>query len=285
VVGGMAGLALRLIASTMVFGKPFFYKAGLILDPAGILERLPTYFMMVMVMWPGGLLIVHFYRGRRWPELIGSVNLLLLFYIIQGFWMGGVSLPRQVILMSRYVFPLLPLMALAASEVLPRFWRWLRARAPAARWPLLEAVATGLLVFWIGGVAVASVVVHPVHTRWSSTMVQIRDAIAAHTDPDGVLVTHIELARKFIYFINWKYLPTSRKDLTLEDAMRIAERVGSFKIVFLERTDGAYGIEQARLNEEFLSRIEPMKPVLELDRRFSPIERLRIWRVSLPPTP
>jgi hypothetical protein len=183
------------------------------------------------------------------------------------------------------VFPLLPLMALAASEVLPRFWRWLRARTPAARWPLLESVATGLLVFWIGGVAVASVVVHPVHTRWSSTMVQIRDAIAAHTDPDDVLVTHIELARKFIYFSDWKYLPTSRKDLTLEDAMRIAERVGSFKIAFLERTDGAYGIEQARLNEEFLRQIEPMKPVLEFDRRFSPIERLRIWRVSLPPTP
>jgi hypothetical protein len=115
-------------------------------------------------------------------------------------------------------------------------------------------------------------------------MAEIREAIAAHTDPDGVIVTHVELARKFIDPYDRKYLPASRDDMTLEQAMELATRVGGFQIVLLERTDGAYGIAQAALNEEFLARIEPMKPELEYDRRFSPIERLRIWRVNPPET-
>ena len=116
-------------------------------------------------------------------------------------------------------------------------------------------------------------------------MAEIREAIAAHTDPDGVIVTHVELSRKFIDEYDRQYLPTHREDLTLEQAMELAQRVGGFQIVLLERTDGAYGIEQAALNEEFLARIEPMKPALEFDRRFSAIERLRIWRVHPPQPP
>ena len=207
----------------------------------------------MLVLWPGGLLLVQFYRGRRRLELILAVNLFLLFYVLQGYFMWGVSLPRQVILTARYMFPILPLMALAAADVLPRLWRRIRESTPTPRRQTLEAVAAGVLTLWIGGVAVAAVAIHPVHAAWSSTMAQIRDAIASHTDPDGVIVTHIEFARKFIDEYDRKYLPTSREDVTLEDAMNLAKRVGSFQIVLLERTDGTYGIEEAALNAEFLA--------------------------------
>ncbi len=284
VVGGVLGLSLRLISSTIVYGEPFFYKAAPRLDLTQVLERLPVYLATVLVLWPGGLLLVQFYRGRRRLELILAVNLFLLFYLLQGFFMWGVSMPRQVLLTARYVFPILGLMALAAADVFPRLWRWIRESRPSPRRGALEAaVATGL-VLWMGGIAVAAVAVHPIHAAWSSTMVEIREAIAAHTDPNDVMVTHIELARKFIGWDDRKYIPTSRKGMTLEDAMDIAKRVGSFQIVLLDRTDGSYGFEQAALNEEFLARIEPMKPTLEFDREFSPIERLRIWRVD-PPAP
>lgn len=285
VAGGLLGLAVRLISTTLVFGKPFFYKSAPSLDLAGALDRLPTYLATVLVLWPGGLLLVQFYRGRRRFELILAVNLFLLFYVLQGFFMWGVSLSRQVILTARYMFPILPLMALAAADVLPRLWRRIREATPMPRRQTLEAVAAGVLLLWMGGVAVAAVAVHPLHAAWSSTMAEIREAIAAHTDPGGVIVTHVEFARKFIDEYDRKYLLASREDMTLEQAMDLAKRVGGFQIVLLERTDGAYGIEQAALNAEFLARVEPMKPALEFDRRFSPIERLRIWHVNPPETP
>jgi hypothetical protein len=285
VAGGLLGLAVRLISTTLVFGQPFFYKSAPTLDLAGALDRLPTYLATVLVLWPGGLLVVQFYRGRYRLELILAVNLFLLFYLLQDFFMWGVSLPRQVILTARYVFPILPLLAIAHAEVLPRLWSRLREATPTPRRRRLETAAAAVLALWIAGVAAAAVAVHPLHAAWSSPMAQIREAIAEHTDPDGVIVTHVEFARKFIDEYDRKYLPTARADLTLEQATDLARRVGGFQIVLLERTDGAYGIEQAALNEEFLARIEPMKPVLEFDRRFSPIERLRIWRVNPPETP
>jgi hypothetical protein len=284
VVGGVLGLSLRLITSTLIYGGPFFYKSAPRLDLSLALERLPIYLTTVLVLWPGGLLLVQFYRGRRRLELILAVNLFLLFYVLQGFFMWGVSLPRQVTLTARYMFPILPLMALATADVLPRLWRRVRESTPAPRRQTLEAAAACALVLWMGAVAVAAVAVHPVHAAWSSPMLQIREAIAAHTDLNGVMVTHVNLARKFIAWNDRKYVPIPRERLTLEDAMDLANRVGSFQVVLVERTDGPFGIDEVAANEEFLARIEPMKPTLEFDHVFSPIDRLRIWRVEAPQT-
>jgi len=280
VAGGLLGVAVRLLSSTVVFGAPFFYKAPYIFDLGGLPERLPTYLLTVLVFMPGGLLLVQFYRGRRWPELIVAVNLFVLLYLLQGYFMGGTSPLKRMVLTARYMFPILPLVALAAADVVPRFWRRLRERSPGAHRKALEAGGAGALALWVGTVAVAAVVVHPVYAAWSSTQGQIRDAIESNTDPAGVLVTNIEFTRKFMNEFDSKYLPISREGMSPDIAMDLATRFGSFRIVLLDRNDGPYGFEQARLNAEFMASIEPMKPALLFDREMTATDRLRVWRVD-----
>jgi hypothetical protein len=280
VVGGLLGMAVRLLSSIIVFGEAFFYKSPYIFDLGALPDRLPTYLLTVLVLIPGGLLLVQFYRGRRWPELVASVNLFLLFYLLQEYFMSGTSSLKRIILTARYILPILPLMALAAAEVMPRLWRRLLELTPTPRRKKLETAVAGVLALGIGGVAVAAVAVHPLHAAWSSTQAQIRDAIESHTDPDVVLVAHIAFTRKFIDELDRKYFVLSRDQVTPEVAMDLAERFGSFNIVLLDRSDGPYGIQEIANNAKFIASLEPMNPILLFDREMSTTERLRIWRVD-----
>ena len=280
IVGGLLGVAVRLLSSAIVFGKPFFYKSPYIFDLSALPERIPTYLLTVLVLMPGGLLLVQFYRGRRWPELVASVNLFVLFYLLQEYFMSGTSPLKRIVLTARYMLPILPLMALAAADVVPRLWRRLLEWTPTTRRKTLEAVVAGVLALGIGGVAVAAVAANSIYAAWSSTQAQIRDAIESHTDPDGVLVAHIAFTRKFIGELDRKYLVVSRDLVSPDVAMDLAVRFGSFHIVLLDRSDGPYGIQEIANNAKFIASIEPMNPILLFDREVNATERLRIWRVD-----
>jgi len=280
VVGGLLGVAVRLLSSTIVFGEPFFYKAPYRIDLSALLDRLPLYLLALLVFVPGGLVLVLLYRGRRWPELVVAVNLFVLLYLLQEYFMWGTSPLKRMVLTPRYMLPILPLMALAAAEVLPRLWRRLLEWTPTPRRKTLEAVVAGVLALWIGGVAVAASAVHPAFAAWSSTQARISDAIESHTDPAGVLVTNLPLTRKFIRELDRKYLPVRLEHVAPDVAMDLATRFGTFHIVLLDRNDGPFGIEQTGLNAEFIASIEPMNPILLFDREMSATDRLRIWRVD-----
>jgi len=280
VVGGLLGVAVRLISSTVVFGAPFFYKAPYIIDFSALLDRLPLYLLALLVFVPGGLLLVLCYRGRRWPELIVAVNLFVLLYAIQEYFMWGTSPLKRMVLTPRYLLPILPLMALAAAEVLPRVWRRLLEWTPMPRRTTLEAAMAGVLVLWVSGVAVAAVAVHPAFAAWSATQAQISDAIDSQTDASGVLVTNLPLTRKFLRELDRKYLPVSLEFVDPDVAKDLATRFGTFDIVLLDRSDGSYGLRQTRINSEFMTSIEAMHPILQFDREMSATERLRIWRVD-----
>jgi hypothetical protein len=284
IVGGVAGVAVRLLSSTWVFGDPFFYKAPYIVDFSALLDRLPLYLLALMVFVPGGFVLVLLYRGRRWPELIVAVNLFVLLYVIQEYFMWGTSPLKRMVLTPRYMLPILPLMALAAAEVIPRLWRRLLERTPTLHHKTLEAVAVAGLVVWVGGVAVAAAVVHPMFAAWSTSQARIGEAITANTDLSGVLVTNLPLTRKFLRELDRDYLPLSLDyvppDQALEIAKELATRYKRFEIVLLDRSDGPLGIEQARLNAEYIASIAPMNPVLVFDREMSETDWLRIWRVG-----
>jgi 4-amino-4-deoxy-L-arabinose transferase-like glycosyltransferase len=285
VVGGLLGVGVRLQSSTLVFGDPFFYKAPYVIDFAALLDRLPLYLLALLVFVPGGLLLVVFYRGRRWPELIAATILFVLLYLLQEYFMWGTSPLKRMILTPRYMLPILPLMALAAAEVLPRLWRRLQAWTPGPRRKLLEAVVAGVLVVWIAGVAAVAAAVHPAFAAWSLTQARISDAISSNTDPAGVLVTNIPLTRKFIRELDQKYLPVDLEAMNPDVVMDLATRFGGFHLVLLDRNDGPFGLEQTRLNAEFLGSIEAMDPNLLFDQQMSATDRLRIWRVDRNPRP
>jgi len=280
VVGGLLGAAVSLYAKVLVFGDPLFVKSPYHFEFSLILGRVPLYLLALLVFVPGGLLLVQFYRGRRWPELILAVNGFVLIYLVQEYFMWGTSPLKRWVLTPRYMLPIVPLMALATAEVLPRLWRRLVEWTPTPRRKTLEAVVAGALVLWIGGVAVAAAAVHPVFAAWSATQGRISDAIAEHTDLARVLVTNLSMTRKFVRELDRKYVPVTLEAMAPGVAMDLATRHGSFDIVLLDRNDGPYGIELIALNAEFIASIEPMNPILLFDRQMSATDRLRIWRVD-----
>jgi hypothetical protein len=273
-------VSVRLVSSWLAFGDPF-YTRGAGPDAFGlhaIPENIGLHALALLVLVPGGLFFALAYRGRRWPELLGGICLFVLFYFLHSFGPGASSFSKRLVIELRYFVPLLPLLAFAMAESVPRLWkRVLEGRLRSWR-PLLEATAAGLVVLWLAGVASASVAVHGVLGAWSESQAVIRDEIQRVTG-EGVLVTNLPATKKFTRQMDRPYVVLDRDEVTPEDAAALAQRHDQFFIAFLDRSDAEYWEKDRRKNAAFVASIQP-PPVLEVDHQATSTDRLRIWRVS-----
>ena len=80
-LGGLAGTALHLAGNCAFGGNAMFVRGtrGYPLALATVPERLPLYLLGLLVLVPGGLWFGLSYRGRRRPEIVATV-LLMIFY-------------------------------------------------------------------------------------------------------------------------------------------------------------------------------------------------------------
>ncbi len=280
VVGGVAGVGVRLLTSYFFYGDPLFERVTYPFAPDTIGERLPLYLLGLLVLVPGGLVLALAYRGRRWPELRAAIVLFVVFYLFQGFSSIGTSPPKRVVLGLRYFIPLLPVLAFAMAEATPRLWRRLlagRAREHRAR---LEALASTALVLGIAGVASASVIVHWGMDDWSASQAELRDEIERHAGYGTVVITNLFATAKFVEPLPSPYLPVRRAAISAKHVDYLAERHEREAIILLDRSDSQYWRNDARENEAFVRSLRrPL--VLEVDRRVTATDRLRIWRVAV----
>ncbi len=275
--GGLAGTAVRLFAHAAHFGAAFFERATYYFLPETILERLPLYLFGLLVLFPGGLVAVFAYRGRRRPELVATVGIFFLFYLFQKFGMTETGLPRRVVLALRYFLPLLPILAFAMAEVAPRAWRRCLPAQPERR-GRMERGGSRLFAAALAGLACAIVGVHVALDRWSSAHARIVEALDLHASLDSVLVTNLTATKKFLREVDRRYLTLDSLALRAGDFEKVVERHGEVVIALLDRSDSDFFRRNARANAALIAGISP-PPELELDLRVSSIERLRIWRV------
>ncbi len=279
VSGGLAGLAVRLVAHASHFDDSLYERIAYPFSPETVMERLPLYLFGLLVFVPGGLAAGLAYRGRRRPELVATVVLFFLVYVFQVYGMTEVGLVRRVVLALRYFIPLLPLLAFAAAEAVPRWWTRLLAGASPARRESLERGARHLVVAWIATLALACFGVHWAFDRWSRAQAEIAEVIHARTGDGSVVVTNLPATEKFLRELHRKYMSVSRVSVQQGDLERLLERHGSFFIVFVDRSDSDFFRRDQQENAAFVEMIDP-PPELEVDRHVSGNERLRIWRVS-----
>ncbi len=278
VVGGLAGLSLRLLANITFSGDPLYYRSPYILALDTIQERLPMYTLATMIFIPGGLLFALLYRGRRWPELRIAVAFFVISYLIQSYYTFATSTLKNAIITPRYVIPIIPVMAFAMAESVPRLWRALLDRLNDA-WRHRAAVAAPPLVaLWIIGVGLAAVAVHPIFFAWSATQANIRDAIEEHVGHDAVIVTNYMATRKFLNEFERSYLPVHYQDVGVEGTDALVERYGDVYIVFLERTDSEYWRNEGGTYPKFLADLA-YEPELTYEFDATSTDHLRIWRV------
>jgi hypothetical protein len=265
----------------MVHGDAFFVRGPEALYPFDLTtlhERLPIYLLGLLVLVPGGLAFGLAYRGRRRPEVVATLVFFFLFYLFQAYGMSASSFPKRLVLALRYFDPLLPLLAFAMAESLPRTLSAFLARLPNR--PRAEALVGAAASLWIAGTLAATLVVHPALDRWSASQVEIREAIERHVPADVVLVANGVAIQKFIDDVSRPYLTLFRDDVSDGDLARLREQHGGFVVAFLDRSDSAYWRDDAALNAAFVARIGAPEPVLDL--RATATDRLRIWRVGEP---
>ncbi len=277
VVGGVAGLSLRVAANTYFFGEPLQYRSAYILALGTLHERLPIYALALLVFVPGGLLLALLYRGRRWPELCISVAGFVTAYLVQTYYTFATSLLKNMVVTPRYVIPIIPVIIFGMAESVPRLWRRALAEASLAHRVRFRALAGVVIALWIAGVSVASFAVHPAFAKWSAKQGEIRDAIFAETDFESVVLTNFMATRKFLPELEMKYLAVDRAEIDVETASSLVSRHGEIYIVFLDRSDSAHWRRDAEVNAKFIREIQPA-PALLFDQQVTSTDHVRIWR-------
>jgi hypothetical protein len=284
IVGGLAGLALRVGTNAYFFEEPLYYRSAYIPAFATLPQRLPIYALALLVFVPGGFVLALLYRGRRWPELCIAVAGFVAAYLIQVNYTFATSFLKNMVVTPRYVIPIIPVIVFGMAEVVPRLWRrWLAAVSVVRRERLRSAVGVGIAL-WIASVAFADFVVHPAFAYWSAKQGEIRDAILAETDFEAPVLTNLMATRKFLPELEMKYLVVNRAEVDVETASTLVDRYGEIYIVFLDRSDSAYWLQDAKVNAEFIRDFDPT-PELLYDRQVTSTDRVRIWRVRGDATP
>ena len=277
--GGLTGTGLHLLGNQLLFGTPLFVRGGDFypFDAAGVWDRLWLYLVGLLVLVPGGLLLGLAYRGRRRPEVVSAIALFFLFYLFQAYGMVESGTLKRLVTALRYFAPLLPLLAFAMAETLPRWLAGLAARS--GNTAAVERGSGALAGLWVAGVAAASFAVHPVFARWSESQAEIRDAIERSVPHDAVMVGNGAAIRKFADEYARDYRILARYELAPGDAQKLAARHATFFVVFLDRSDSDYWREDAVRNAEFVAGL-PGAAELLVDLRPTGTDRLRIWRVD-----
>ena len=278
VVGGLIGLAVYSGAMTWSFGDPFYGSDSYIPDLDTLHERVLIYGLGLLVFVPGGIAFALAYRGRRRPEVILSLLGFVGFYLAQEYSTQGTAPLKRMILALRYVIPLLPLVAFAMAESVPRLWRELLARRDVATRARLEKTARAALTTALAGLAVACAAVLPVFAAWASTQAEIRDEIRRHVSVDQVYITNFAATRKFLPELETKYKHIDRGSIQPDAVSDLIERYGQVYVVFLDRTDSDRWQWDTRATVEFLEALGSL-PQPILDRQISSTERLRIWAI------
>jgi hypothetical protein len=233
------------------------------------------YLVGLLVFVPGGLVFGLAYRGRRRPEVLATIVGFFLFFLFQAYGASESGFVKSLVLGLRYFGPLLPLLAFAMAESVPR-WLGIERWAKGARMGAL--VRTGSIL-WLAGILVACFAVHPVLDRWAGSQAEIRGALEQHVPRETVLVTNYNALRKFVPDLSRPYRTLDRRELASESLHELGLRHEVYFVALLDRSDSDYWRADMEANAAFLAQL-PASAALVLDLKATQTDRLRIWRVG-----
>ncbi len=249
--GLVSGLAVRGLVHALVYGSPVSLNpisAGFTL--AAVAAHLPLYALLLLVLLPGGLVAVAGYRGWRWPECQLAVWLTLGLYLPYGYTAFDAPSLQQVVLVGRFVVPIVPIVIWCTAWAAPGAGRRLlgRGRVTAGR---LQALAR------VGGAvgAMLLVLVHPVVARWDRAQAAVAADLQALTPPGAALLATADSAVRYLppraggrrWLAAWQ---------TTADELAALERAGTRAyLVSAGRTDSELFREDREMVEEYRLRL------------------------------
>jgi 4-amino-4-deoxy-L-arabinose transferase-like glycosyltransferase len=274
VLGGLAGLAIRLVINAVIFGNPFFVRPGaafrFTLDSVPV--NLPVYLIASVIMVPLGLVAAALYRGRRWPEVVATVALVLLFFSTYVYGAQESGFFRRLILAPRYLIPLVPLLVLSMAEAGPRLLPKLSHLAYSGR----AAVLGALLISFAAGL------IHVGLFAWERVQAPILSTIYTNTSTGSVVFHDFVTTHKYVSPVYGE-----RVSLWIDEHLpeKVGERLGSGRPVFLvllDRSDTEFFVQRSRSNQALIERLQGQYS-LKLrwsDPAATKVGRLRVWQVD-----
>lgn len=142
------GLLPRLVSGWVLYGHPLYIRdPGISFSISHLPGQLGLYFLVLLVVAPGGLYLLWKSSWRYRVETWATIGLYLAVYGCYGYDALAKSGYKGLILQARYLLPLLPLLSLAAAHSsvgLARLVGWKRASIPVLAGGLFIAVQ------WLG---------------------------------------------------------------------------------------------------------------------------------------
>lgn len=279
VTGLAAGLALRLGLSDALFGSPWYVRpSGYGFSLANLGHTMPVYGFVLTVLFPAGLVLPFFYHGSRRAEMVTAVSLYALLFLFYGYDpIRENGLSKGLVLASRFFAPVLPVLALMAADVWPRWYAGIARRggAAAAAARMLPRTGAGLAA----GVAF---LVHPLAFFQERVPLAVTTAIYAQTSASVPVITNSNATLKYLSPAYGPRTLILRYNLPPDSTASFARRFGHLQVVLLDRNDSQAYVEEARDNERFLAETRARCTLAPThDERFGGWARLRVFEVSI----
>jgi hypothetical protein len=268
-IGGLTGLAVRLLSAYVVYGDPLFVRDHNPMSLAAVATSAPLYVFALVVLIPGGLPAALAYRGPRRAEIVLTTLFYVAFFLAYSFSgteSGGL---KRLVVGPRFFIPLTPVLAFAAARTLPV---WLARTGAWGR----TAVAV-----YTAGVVVAAFAVHVVYGRWSQSQAGMARAVHQFTQPDEIVVTNLLSTGKLFPEPESERLRTDLQQMRAEDVSALAVRGRVVALAVLDRVDTPFFAQRTAENRRFVERVAALcRLTLRHDSRATGGERLRIWGVG-----
>jgi len=279
--GGPHRVALRLASASVLYGDPLFVadRFGNEFGFVFIFQNAPIYLLALLVMVPGGLAGALLYRGPRRPEVLLTIVGWVVFYLAYQYSGRESGALKQLVQGPRYFIPLVPLIAFAMAESLPRLWtRWQADAGP--RRNLLHGAGVTVVGLWALGVAAAAFGIHPAMDRYNRSQATMVKALYAHTTPNSAIVTNLLATGKFINELYGPRVFVHRGHLRPSEVPRLLALNGSVQLAFLNRLDSDYYRQDAAKSDDFVRGTAAYCRLVPLhDKAHTATDHLRIWDV------
>lgn len=192
VAGGAVGVALRLGTSAVLFGSALYVReSGYGFSMSSLEHSVPLYGFILIVLLPGAAVTPFLYRGPRRHELLAAFAAYLALFLLYEYDSIRDNGPfKGLVLATRFMAPLAPLVAYMSAEAWPPLYERFRARRPSA--------ARGVALSLGAGAIATAFLVHPLARRQEGEALRIVRTIYANTRSDVPVVTNSKATLKYL---------------------------------------------------------------------------------------
>lgn len=282
IAGCILGSSFRLLTAFIVYGNPFFIKDSCFSFSLNyVLINAPIYLFSLLVMVPAGLIIVCLYKGRRSPEIIITIFIVLFFFLTYGYSAQNSGGIKRLVNAPRFFIPLIPFIIIAYSEVITiKCYNIVKYNNSHINYFIINKISQFIIILWMIIIYGNCFIVHPYLYYWSASNLKIREALLKYTKPNGIVIANtLEINKYMNIFYDYRKVIIFN-EMSPEDILRVIHINKLIYIVSLNRYDCILRKEAAEASDQFIKKLNIYCLLIKVfAMQYSNDCHLKIWQV------